>query len=472
MFMHDINTVAPSVFRRDAGQLPSSRVEEHTYGVTELGRVVTRAVQRAFPDEVWVRGEIQNLSRPASGHVYFDLVDPEVPGRATLPVVLFESAKMAVNVHLQRSGAGRMIDGTEVRIRGIVDFYAPDGQIQLRMNRIDAEYTLGRLAAARERLLRQLAAESLLDANSRLTLPPVPLRVGLVTSAGSAAATDFVEELKASGQGWRVTMADARVQGADSERSVAAALAAVVRHDVDVVALVRGGGSRTDLAPFDGEVMARAIAACPVPVLTGIGHEVDDTIADRVAHTAFKTPTACAAGLVEIVRSFTAAAEAAWSGIRRAVTAKLRDAEGRVEGASRRLLRSTQAAVTLSRLAMAQAQRRLLREAGQVTDRSGSAVDDAARRLAQAGRRISAASSRELDAVADRVRALDPARILARGWSITKDSHGAVVRTVTAVEPDAELLTVFADGEVASRVESVRPAGQDADDQQEQSHAR
>ena len=116
-------------------------MEEHTYGVTELGRVVAWAVQRAFPDEVWVRGEIQNLSRPASGHVYFDLVDPEVPGRATLPVVLFESAKMAVNVHLQRSGAGRMIDGTEVRIRGIVDLEScptPSGAIQRFQNLFSA----------------------------------------------------------------------------------------------------------------------------------------------------------------------------------------------------------------------------------------------------------------------------------------------------------------------------------------------
>src|SRR5262249_23054504 len=137
----------------------------------------------------------------------------------------------------------------------------------------------------RDEVLRRLSADALLDRNATAPLPPVPLRVGLVTSRGSAAAADFLHELELSGFGWQVVVADTRVQGTDAEQSIVAALDRAIAAEVDAVALVRGGGSRTELATFDAEALARAIASSPVPVLTGIGHEVDDSVADRVAHT-------------------------------------------------------------------------------------------------------------------------------------------------------------------------------------------
>jgi exodeoxyribonuclease VII large subunit len=440
-------------------------VDEHTYGVAELGRAVGQAVEGAFPAEVWVRGEIHNLQRRSSGHVYFDLLDPDQPGDASLPVVLFDSSRRAVNVHLQRSGAGRMEDGTDVRIRGFLGYYAPQGRIQLRMTRIDADYTLGKLAADRARLLHRLAADGLLDANARLPVPVVPLRVGLVTSVGSAAATDFLTELQASGFGWSVIEADARVQGAGAERSIVAGLAAAAAAGADVVALVRGGGARTDLAAFDGEDLARAIAAAPVPVFTGIGHEIDDTVADRVSHTAYKTPTACAAALVAAVSDYVTAAEAAWAGVRQTAAGVGRAARDRIDAGSRRLLRSTTGAVALSRLATAEAERRLLLAAGRVVEQASAATGSRADRLVLAGRRVPAAALREIDGAAARVRALDPARILARGWSITRSDDGAVLRSVAGLAGGSPIVTTLADGEVSSRVESVRQHGNDEQEQ-------
>ena len=149
-----------------------------------------------------------------------------------------------------------------------------------------------------------LAADGLLDRNARLTLAPVPLRVGLITSHGSAAYHDFVQELETSGYAWQVGVVDVRVQGAAASRRIVWALHELARLQVDVVVLVRGGGSRADLCPFDTEQVAREIAAMSVPVLTGVGHEVDRSVADEVAHTACKTPTACAQILVDQVRLF------------------------------------------------------------------------------------------------------------------------------------------------------------------------
>src|SRR5262249_40009071 len=156
----------------------------------------------------------------------------------------------------------------------------------------------------REKVLRALAADHLLDVNGRVPMPLVPLRVGLITSRESAAYHDFVHELEVSGFGFVVSVVDVRVQGAAASRRIVWALNELSNLDVDVVVLARGGGSRADLAPFDTEIVARAVAGMRVPVFTGVGHEVDRSVVDEVAHSACKTPTACAQTLVAHVRGF------------------------------------------------------------------------------------------------------------------------------------------------------------------------
>jgi exodeoxyribonuclease VII large subunit len=358
-----------------------------------------------------------------------------------------------VNRSLRMAGdAVRMTDGTEVRIRGRVDWYGPRGQLQLRMTAIDPAYTLGQLEVARAALLAKLRAEGLLEANGRLPLPLVPLRVGLVTSAGSAAEADFLHELARSGFAFDVVRLDARVQGFEAPLSVTQALERAAAQRVDVVALVRGGGARTDLAAFDDEGIARAVAACPVPVLTGIGHEVDRSIADEVAHAAHKTPTACAHAIVLRVAAFVDAVEGAWARISAGALRAGRDHAALVEDLAARAGR----AATVG-----------LRDADRRLDAHGTHVQRAARahlreaeagarersrRLALRAPRAVAEADRALGALEARVRALDPERTLARGWSITRTADGRVVRRPADVAPGEELTTQLADGAVRSTV--------------------
>ncbi|MGH9184778.1 MAG: exodeoxyribonuclease VII large subunit [Acidimicrobiales bacterium] len=402
-------------------------VEEPTLSVAQLSSALAGALTRAFPDELWVRGEIANLSRPSSGHVYFDLVGDG----ACISVSLFDADRQVVNRILRRAGgAVRMTDGTEVRIRGRVAWFARRGSLHLRMVSIDTGYTLGRLAEDRELLVRRLAGEGLLERQAVIALPLVPLRVGLVTSDGSAAAADFLHTLEASGWAWRVTLADARVQGVEAGASVVAALTALGRRAVDVVCVVRGGGARTDLATFDQESVARALAACPVPVFTGIGHEVDTTVADLVAYRSCKTPTACAGALVERVTDFLDRCTSARGRLARAAglaversEARLHRASGRAAGAGRHHVRSAQLM-----------------------------LDSAGRRLAVRTPRAIDAATRVVDGLAARLAVADPARVLARGWTITRGPDGQALRSARAVAPGDELVTVFADGEVRSVV--------------------
>lgn len=409
---------------------------DETLSVSQLARRVQAALDSSFTDDIWVEGEISNLKKSAAGHVYFRLVEPAesaAPPVAAVDVVLFDTTRRAVNAVLRRSSGVKMVDGIRVRLRGTLDFYPPQGRLQIRMTGIDPVYTLGALVAERERTLAALASEGLLDRNSRLDLPAVPLRLGLVTAKGSAAFADFIHELDSSGFSFHVALAPAAVQGRAAGRSVVAALNHLGDLDLDAIALVRGGGDRGDLATFDNEVIARSIASCPVPVLVGIGHELDSTVADRVAHTSLKTPTACAAVFVHRVAEFVAALDRSWTAITgAALSATDRPAQqltGRahaLRSGVRHHLRSRAAGIDAptSRLA----------------PRAHRALDRAEHRMAE----------HEL-----RRRALDPNRLLERGWSLTLTSERRTIRSVGEVEPGSGLVTVLADGEVRSTVTSV-----------------
>lgn len=460
-------------------------ISEPTFSVTELADAIGNALRASFRDEVWVRGEIRDLSRPQSGHVYFTLCDPAAGGAgASISVMLHARQKGAVNATLTEAGGTvRMSAGTDVRIRGRLDWYAPRGQLQLRMTAIDPAYTLGQLELARAELLRRLDEEGLLRANGALALPLAPLRVGLITSEGSAAEADFLDELRRSGFAFRVLRADTRVQGTDAPRSIAAAIRRLATHRLDVLALVRGGGARTDLAAFDDEAVARAVASCPVPVLTGIGHEIDTSVADEVAHTAAKTPTACAQLLVARVAELATTFDATWAAIATRAVRGVTDHEARLHVHATHLSRTARQALAgratrldmvadragrAALLGLDTAGRRLDGHRGRVTGAARShlraaevLVGAGERRIAHRAPRALAEADRSLASLEARVRTLDPERTLARGWSITRTADGRIVRAPADVAVGDELSTLVAGGEVRSTVTAASTVSDD-----------
>ena len=403
--------------------------------VAELGALVEEGLRTLFPDELWVEGQIPNLHLARSGHTYFDLIEPnDQPGEAPtalFSVTLWKGNRPGVERTLAEAGGVALEDDLVVRLRADLRFYAPRGRLQLNMTGIDPAFTLGRLAAERDRLLRTLSDEGLLERNAGLVVPVPPLRVGLVTSVGSAAHADFCTELERSGGGFTILERDARVQGGGSALDVAEGLRVVATHRPDVIALVRGGGSAADLATFDAEVVARTIAALDIPVFTGIGHEIDRSVADEVAHTAFKTPTACAAAIVASAREVLDDLLA----LRTAVVVQ-----------ARRALAS--AADRQDDLAV-----RFRRSAEAVLSRQGERLDSAAGRLVRSTTVALGRHGDQLTALTARLRALDPAAILARGWSITRRAGGDLVRSTTDVRGGDALETRFADGTVRSTVD-------------------
>jgi len=276
--------------------------------VSEVLARVQQAVVVEFPGPLWVRGEVTGFRRTSGGAAFFRLADST--GEA-LDVWATGRVMSDVDRVLESAGLGRLKDGIELRVKGTVGVAARQSSVRLTLHEIDPAFTAGRLALDRAEVLRRMGADGSLAANRALELPLVPLHIGLVTSRGSAAHADFVNQLGGSGFRFAVRTAHTIVQGERAPTRIAAALHRVADEPVDMISLIRGGGSKIELAVFDTEEVGRALAAMPVPVITGIGHEVDRTVADEAAALPQRTPTAAAGWLVERVAVFAGRIESA-----------------------------------------------------------------------------------------------------------------------------------------------------------------
>lgn len=457
---------------------------EPTYTVSELCGEVRDLLGEAFAS-VWVVGEVQRLRPNARGHLYFELVEKgerdEITGK--LDAVIWKGDAQRVQKVLAASDQ-KLAEGTQIRCRASLDFWAPGGRLQLCVREVDPVFTLGLLERRRRETLAALAAAGLLERNRALPLSDLPLSIALITSEGSAAYHDFLSCLRESGYGFRVLFLHAAVQGRDAEREVVSALDAISamapgRGDrggmaIDCAVLIRGGGARSDLAAFDSRTIAEAVARATLPVLTGLGHEIDQSIADLVAHTALKTPTKVSEFLIDRVKQ----QELRLLELRRRLLREAaeplragREALGRAaRGLELARLRVVHTRARLDELARAlgrqgksglrQAERRPNELAGRLEEAARRALARNEDRRRRAGERIAAlARSRcqvadaRLDGIARLALQLAPERTLERGFSITFDGDGRLVRRPDQVAPGDRLTTRLAGGDLTSRVE-------------------
>jgi len=382
-----------------------------------------------------VVGEVQRFRPSAAGHQYFDLVEKgegaardQVVG--VLSAVIWKGEYQRLRPVLERAGE-RLADGLRIRCRASVDFYPPGGRLQVQIREIDPTFTLGDLAQRRQETLQALSAAGLLETNRALPLPALPMSIALVTSAGSAAYHDFLATLRESGYAFRVLVVHSAVQGAEAERSLPSALALAAGTNCDCIVLIRGGGSKSDLAVFDSQAVAEAVARAAKPVLTGLGHEIDESVADLVAHESFKTPTKVAEELVARISGAELAVARLREQLMRQARLAMAEAGGRLARAERRAV--------AARLRLAQISLRL------------AALAEGLRRVAMHRLR---SADQQLASWARLVGELSPARTLRRGFSITRDATGAVLRDPAAVPAGTTIVSELAMGPLRSRVEA------------------
>lgn len=399
-----------------------------TLGVAELLDRAELALTREFPGPTWVRGEVSGLRRTTRGAAFFRLVDTDSSERS-LEVAARGRVMRDVDLVLDRAGVGGLRSGVEVRVSGTVGV-SDRSQVVLSLLEIDPIFTLGRLAVDREMVLKRLAADGSLHVNRSRPLPLVPLRVGLVTSRGTAAHADFLDQLRRSGFRFRVLTAHASMQGSRAADEVVAALGRLAKESIDLVAIVRGGGAKLDLRTFDTEEVARAVAALPYPVVCGIGHEVDRTVVDEVAAVSMKTPSAAGEWIVARVADFAARLERARSEIR-----------DRARDGHRRSL------TRLSHMAAA------VGSARHAVDGQREGLSRLADGVAERARRVVDMRARELVALGETLGAVGVEPTLRRGFALVSRLDGKTVTRAAQLRPGESVRVRFTDGTLDMTVE-------------------
>lgn len=458
---------------------PAPTLPPGTYRVSELGSEVSSFLGEAFAG-VWVGGEVQRPRESRQGHLYFQLVEKGHGDRveASLDAVLFRTDLARARSRLGRAGV-EIADGQILRCSGDVDYYVAGGRLQLIVREVDPVFSLGALAQRRRQVLEGLRASGLLERNRGLELPSLPLRLAVIASARSAGVEDFLATLRASGWGFRLLLLDAAVQGASAEAELVRAIRRLDRSvrsgraNIDAYVLIRGGGARSDLAVFDGQRLAEAIASAERPLLTGLGHEIDESIADRVAHRAFPTPTAVAEYLhqrvssqdlrvTEVARRLVQAAsvrldtsrhrlDRAGADLSRLST-KAEQARQRVAEVANLLARFARMRLLAAERATQTVESRLAAPAARRVERAHEHCAAVGVRLIETARRRLRTATRELAAASRLTEQLSPERVLRRGFTITQGADGRTIRSVTQVRGGDRLRTQVADGSITSTV--------------------
>jgi exodeoxyribonuclease VII large subunit len=436
--------------------------------VTELTVRVRDLLETAFV-EVWVEGELSNCRLWNTGHMYFTLKDQSAQVRA----VIFRSALRYLKF--------KPADGLRITARGRISVYEPKGEYQLVCEHMEPQ-GLGALQLAFDQLKTRLQTEGLFDRGRKRPLPSLPRKIGIVTSLDGAAIRDIVNVLRRRYANAHLVVRPSRVQGEGAAQEVARAIGAIARvPGVDVVIVGRGGGSIEDLWAFNEEVVARAIAACPVPVISAVGHETDVTIADFVADLRAPTPSAAAelvvaakdemSSQIDRLRGRLVAATHArlQRAVRRLHAASGRPAfsgfPGRVAMRGRHAAELTHAAARLARAAVAVRDRRLqqLQRRLQACD-PGRRLGGLRARLMTADGRLTQAIVRRRHAAdarlrnsARRLETLSPLAVLARGYAVcwTAD-RTRVVRLASDVGPGDSIRVTLSRGEIDAKVSGTR----------------
>jgi exodeoxyribonuclease VII large subunit len=401
----------------------STETEPRALTVSELTGLIKDTLHEAFVG-VWVAGEMCDISRPQSGHIYFTLKDAQAQIRA----VMWRSTASQLRFEPD--------DGLEVICCGEVDVYPPRGSYQLIVRQLEPR-GLGAMQLALRQLQQKLAAEGLFDPRHKKRLPRFPSRIGFVTSPTGAAVRDFLEVLRRRWQGLDVMIIPSRVQGDGAALEIVRGIQLANRLSpaLDVLVVGRGGGSIDDLSCFNDERVVRAIFASQIPVVSAVGHEIDVTLADLVADVRALTPTEAAERIVPSVDE---------------LRGGLASMQQRLVGSLR--ARALQGRSRLSALAQHRVFRRPLERVRQSMER----VDELGQRAARIIRARHGHAGDRLTQLAAHLESLSPLGVLARGYTLTtRVEDGKLVRDASSIVVGQQLKTRFARGSCVSRVEEM-----------------
>ena len=406
-----------------------------SYSLSELGKCIKMTLKTAFAEPVWVRAEISEMHENVSGHCYLDLIekadDTDVlvaKQKATIWAFTYRMLKP----YFESETGATLRAGMTVLLLCEVEFHEVYG-VSLNVRDIDPAFTVGEMAVRRAEIIRRLTDDGIVDMNKQQPLAPVPQRVAVISSATAAGYGDFCDQLRNNvfGYTFYTKLFPATMQGAQTEQSVVAALDKICDFidNFDVVVIIRGGGATSDLVAFDNYNLALHCAQFPLPIISGIGHQRDESVVDLVAHTRVKTPTAAAEFLVARINDFEKNIDEMAQNVAFSAREVVHD----------ELLRLQQ---RIARLGVVQ----------RVCVRHDAALQHLTMRLRNAAKMAISSEEKRMALVEKSIEYADPATLLRRGFTLTT-KHGKIVKSVCDVAPGDIVTTHLADGAFTAMVQ-------------------
>ncbi len=401
---------------------------------------------------VWVAAEISELKVNYSGHCYIELVEKADEPAATSPrggrasssvpraqarAVIWRSQYPMLSAYFEAETGSKLAAGMKILAKVLVSYHELYG-LTLQIVDLDASYTLGEVQRQRQMTIKRLQADGVWDMNRETAMPMLVQRIAVVSSASAAGYRDFMNELRSGGYAFRTELFDAVVQGAAAEESVTAALSAIAERaeEFDAVAMIRGGGSATDLSCFDSYLICSYVAQFPLPVITGIGHDKDTSVADMVAHKALKTPTAVAAWLTD----------------------RMARIEAWLDESARRLHDTAVAATRNERLRLERLASDTAREGGMYVERCRSALGLLREQTAAAALRIVESNKARLEAADGLVEGRSPQRIMRMGFAVVR-SGGRALLSTEGLRAGERIEVELCDGALDADITSIKAKG-------------
>lgn len=406
-----------------------------SYSLSELGKCIKMTLKTAFAEPVWVRAEISEMHENVSGHCYLDLIekadDTDVlvaKQKATIWAFTYRMLKP----YFESETGATLRAGMKVLLLCEVEFHEVYG-VSLNVRDIDPAFTVGEMAVRRAEIIRRLTDDGIVDMNKQQPLAPVPQRVAVISSATAAGYGDFCDQLRNNvfGYTFYTKLFPATMQGAQTEQSVVAALDKICDFidNFDIVVIIRGGGATSDLVAFDNYNLALHCAQFPLPIISGIGHQRDESVVDLVAHTRVKTPTAAAEFLVARINDFEKNIDEMAQNVAFSAREVVHD----------ELLRLQQ---RIARLSVVQ----------RVCVRHDAALQYLTMRLRNAAKMAISSEEKRMALVEKSIEYADPATLLRRGFTLTT-KHGKIVKSVCDVAPGDIVTTHLADGAFTAMVQ-------------------
>lgn len=406
--------------------------------LTELQGLIRDKIYEALPGAYWVIAEIADMKVHTAGHCYLELTGTETPGgkvTARARATIWASKFRSLNTYFNASTGIPLRAGITILFRATVEYHELYG-LSLNITDIDPAYTAGDMALRREAIIRRLTAEGVLSMNSGLPLTPYPRNIAVVSSSKAAGYEDFINHLVNNpyGYAFRITLFEAVMQGETTRASVTEALDSISEmiSEFDVVVIIRGGGSTIDLSWFDSYEIAYHVTQFPLPVLTGIGHEKDQSVTDMVAWKALKTPTAVAGFIVE----------------------RTMECENNIIGMAESLVSAVEGAMEAAEERLSSIQNRITATARLMVRLKEEKLSNHAGRLARASANVLNRAKEATDRMEDALRHLNPAGVLRRGFTLTS-RNGTIIQTAAELRPGDTIKTHFAEGTAESMVEKI-----------------